>query len=289
MTFLFLVSEAGMSFLFALCLLHSLKYNKKLISFLLFAVLYAVIFENANMILAGDQVGGYYYNNQFHFFIFGLPLFVPLAWSSMLYASLLLSQSLPIKKYSIPFVASLLVLLIDLSIDAVSIRLNFWSWIGYGLSEGWFGVPANNFLGWLLVSFTFYFFMDMLWKNKFGKQSTLKYFFATVVSYLVFYSVFLFIVFIENSLKLSKNQQFYILAAVLVVFILNIKFDKNRGEKLKKETSLLIHLVRWSFYIFCLVVILVNKIYAEAPLLLLFSVLFMIIEILIIRYGTNKK
>lgn len=48
-----------------------------------------------------------------------------------------------------------LAVLLDISFDATAIRHNFWFWHGVKLDEAWFGVPAGNFFGWLLVSLCF--------------------------------------------------------------------------------------------------------------------------------------
>src|SRR6266704_834612 len=46
----------------------------------------------------------------------------------------------------------LLALTIDLSMDAIAIRLGFWTWRQAG---PWFGVPLGNFYAWFIVVFGF--------------------------------------------------------------------------------------------------------------------------------------
>jgi len=53
-----------------------------------------------------------------------------------------------------PVLDGLLALNIDLALDAVAIRLGFWSW-GQGLRFQYFGVPYANFWAWFLVVFSF--------------------------------------------------------------------------------------------------------------------------------------
>ena len=80
---------------------------------------------------------------------------MPLAWGYILATSRTLTDRLRLKRWARPFCDALLTLLIDVSLDVVAIRLHFWSWRGIGRREGFFGVPADNFLGWLLVSLSF--------------------------------------------------------------------------------------------------------------------------------------
>jgi hypothetical protein len=53
-----------------------------------------------------------------------------------------------------PFLITLVALSYDLAMDAVAIRLGFWSW-RIPLNQEWFGVPYDNFFGWLAVVWIF--------------------------------------------------------------------------------------------------------------------------------------
>ncbi|HWQ19471.1 MAG TPA: hypothetical protein VN455_06795, partial [Methanotrichaceae archaeon] len=57
----------------------------------------------------------------------------------------------------------LLALNIDLSMDAVAIRLGMWDW-GNGFDYQYFGVPYNNFWAWFWVVFSFSFSLRLLSK-----------------------------------------------------------------------------------------------------------------------------
>ncbi len=50
--------------------------------------------------------------------------------------------------YLRPVLDALLALTIDLSMDAIAIRLGFWTW---GAAGPWFGVPLSNFYVWFVV------------------------------------------------------------------------------------------------------------------------------------------
>lgn len=128
------------------------------------AVLYAIGFEHGNMARYAHTPGGYHYHPASWLMILGdVPLYIPLAWGFILSTSMRITEQLGIRPGARPFCDALLALLIDLSLDAVAIRLQFWYWHGIPLHDAFFGVPADNFLGWLLVSFTFSIGTRSLW------------------------------------------------------------------------------------------------------------------------------
>ncbi|MBW2967592.1 carotenoid biosynthesis protein, partial [Candidatus Woesearchaeota archaeon] len=152
--------EFAMILLFLIVLfdaIYSFAENKKKLLLLILAFVYALVFENLNMYLAGGRLGAYFYSNEFIFFIFDTPLFIALAWASLIYTAMHISDMLNLKTLVKPFLDALLVVLVDLTLDVVAVRQELCTWVGYSHHHGWFGVPADNFIGWLLVVFTFSF------------------------------------------------------------------------------------------------------------------------------------
>jgi uncharacterized membrane protein len=269
----FLAIEVGLIALYISCLIHILKKDKKMVPFFISSTFYVIIFENMNILLSYNHVGGYYYNSNFRFFIFHVPLFVVLAWPIIIYTSFKIASSFGLKRQSIPFAAALLVLLVDLAIDVIAIRLKYWFWIGYSFKEGYFGVPAGNFIGWLLVSFTWFYF-----EQKFNpKRLWLKYSFLPIISYLTFSLVFIFISLIESFLMLNKSAEFLILGCLLIVFLTQIKKCDER-----KSVEKTVYLLRLPFYIFGLFFLLKERMYEENILLLFLSIIFTAVEVALI-------
>ncbi len=266
----FLAVEIGVIALYTFCLIYVIRRDRKMLPFFISSTFYAIIFENMNIFLSYNSVGGYYYNSNFKFFIHHVPLFVVLAWSVIIYTSLKIASSLNLKKQSIPFVAALLVLLVDLAIDVIAIRLRYWFWFGYSFKDGYFGVPANNFIGWLLVSFTWFYF-----EQKFNlKRIWLKYTFLPIISYLTFLLLFIFITIVEAFLVLNKTQEFLILGYLLIIFLAQIKRGEGGGSKDK-----IIYLFRLPFYAFGLFFLLKERMYEESVLLVFLSIIFTAVEI----------
>ncbi len=149
-------SQCGIFGTFAIYLFFCLRSGNRNGVALIGGVLFAIIFEHLNVVRFAHVRGGYSYHPASWFQIAGdTPLYVPLAWGYILATSRTLTDRLRLKFWARPFCDALLTLLIDTSLDVVAIRLHFWSWRGIGRREGFFGVPADNFLGWLLVSLSF--------------------------------------------------------------------------------------------------------------------------------------
>ncbi len=281
----FFAVEAGLIVMYIFNLLYILKKDKDMLLFFISSTFYAILFENMNILFSSNSPGGYFYNKEFLLFIFDLPVFVALAWSIIIYTSIKIARSLNIKAESIPFAAALIVLLVDLAIDVVAIRLNYWTWIGYSFKDGYFGVPAGNFLGWLLVSFAWFFFDQ---KIRFKKQ-WVKYLFLPFLSYFAFLTLFIFVTYFNALLNFDKTKEFISLLIIITIFLFSIKIGAN-----SQKTDLMIYLLRAPFYLFGLFFLIEKKMYEESIFLLLLSIFFIIIEISIFLgeksvYRKNKK
>jgi hypothetical protein len=97
-----------------------------------------------------------------HFLIiFGpVPLAVAVGWSIILYSAMATASVLALPSWAAPALVGLLGLTIDLSMDAVAIRVHMWQWHGIASTQQWFGVPYANFYARVIVaplSFHLYF------------------------------------------------------------------------------------------------------------------------------------
>ena len=109
-------------------------------------VLYGLTLE----ILTILQLHAYQYG---HFLImFGpVPLAVAVGWSIILYSAMAFADTLAFPAWAAPALVGLLGLNIDLTMDAVAIRLHMWQWLGLTYNQQWFGVPYGNFYAWFIV------------------------------------------------------------------------------------------------------------------------------------------
>lgn len=158
MNAVYLLSETGITLLFALCLAFAAvaaRHNRgRDLSLVLSAALFAALFENLNVLQIHGR-GSYSYNAQFHLFIAQVPLFVVLSWAVILWTAMQISDAAPLRTRDKIVCDAVLAVLLDLAFDATAIRHGFWSWHGVGFNQAWFGVPAGNFFGWLYVALAF--------------------------------------------------------------------------------------------------------------------------------------
>ncbi|MFB6087085.1 MAG: carotenoid biosynthesis protein [Haloarculaceae archaeon] len=79
-----------------------------------------------------------------------IPLAIALGWSAVVYAGVATARGLAVPRVAVPSFVALYALHVDLAMDAVAIRVPYWTWSRTG---EWFGVPLGNFFGWFCVAF----------------------------------------------------------------------------------------------------------------------------------------
>ncbi|OGI15950.1 hypothetical protein A3K63_01170 [Candidatus Micrarchaeota archaeon RBG_16_49_10] len=281
MASLMLAVEFGTFLIFMACLIHAFKKGKKYVFLLFIVFLYSILFENLNMMLSANKPAGYYYSQGFHLFIGDLPIFVAFSWASLIYSAYFLTNSLGVKESSKPFVDALLVLLVDLAIDVFAIRFGFWYWRGYSFHEGWFGVPANNYMGWFLVTFFFSLMYRKLTSAKMNER--LRYpllVFSTFGAYLL---VFLAFALIEPvSSYLTKS---YEMLLVVLLALLSLLFIRKGGKP--KTSENIDWLVRVPFYLFGFYGLI--NFYGEGVLFTMAFLSLVFVEVLVILRSRIKR
>jgi hypothetical protein len=135
--------------IFCLCLYHAWKTGGPAVWQLLAGCGFGLLLELATI----RQFHAYSYG-VFPIMVFDVPLVIGLAWGCMIYTSRIYSNATTLPEWARPLLDALLVLNIDLSMDAIAIRLGLWNW-GQSLQVEFFGVPYANFLGWFWVVFCF--------------------------------------------------------------------------------------------------------------------------------------
>ena len=113
-------------------------------------VAFGMILEIGNTYLAHT----YFYNENFLVQIMNVPLAIGCGWATIIYSAMLLSDQYRIPWVIRPFMDALTALILDLSMDAIAIRLKLWSWV-IPYDQEWYGVPFENLIGWILVALAF--------------------------------------------------------------------------------------------------------------------------------------
>ncbi len=148
--------------LLAGCLWHAARQGRHRILELVAALGYGVFLEWMTL----RQLDAYHYG-RFLIMIDGAPLTIGVGWAVIIYSAMELSDRLALPEAARPWLDGLLALNIDLSMDAIAIRLGMWHWGIVGLDEQWFGVPWVNFWAWFIVVTSFSAFLRGLrpWRS----------------------------------------------------------------------------------------------------------------------------
>lgn len=129
----------------SLCLWHAWPERERL-SFLGTGVVYGVILEQLVIL----RFEAYHYDAGDFLLVLGdVPVVIGLGWAALIYAGYQIGLHFDLSSRALPPFVALFALHVDLAIDAIAIRVPFWTWTPPG---AWFGVPLGNFTGWFLVS-----------------------------------------------------------------------------------------------------------------------------------------
>ena len=139
-------------------LIHSPLANKKfLIAFFSIAFLGFII--EVIGVKTGLVFGKYSYGDGLGFKLLDVPLIISINWAMLIFAGIRIVSSIFANKITVLVVAALLVTLIDLLIEQVAPKLDFWQFEG--------GLPGlHNYIGWIGVAFFIsYFFYPTIIKG----------------------------------------------------------------------------------------------------------------------------
>lgn len=257
------LSQSGIYVVFLLGLVWQIRLGAKAWVPYVAGVVYAILFEHFNMVRF-QGVGSYDYHPDSWFLIAGdVPLYIPLAWAFIFATSQDLTNRLRLTPFARPFSDAILTLLVDLSLDLVAIRLFFWRWDGVGYYDAFFGVPASNFVGWLLVTFTFCGLSRWLWSERVPakvnvwQRSLVQIVVIPVLAYIGYLILEQVVHFLNQSTgATSLRNQLYVLASILFVFVVVIFMGRQKlvlstlDSKSNQKIPLEMHYLRHCFHLF---------------------------------------
>jgi putative membrane protein len=113
----------------------------------------------------GYLFGSYYYGENLGIKLFGVPLTIAVNWAGLCIASASVMTELKVSKPIKIILAGLIPVVIDMLIEPLCSKLDFWHW-----TDG--KVPVFNFLTWLVFSLVFcaiYLVSEIELKNRFAK------------------------------------------------------------------------------------------------------------------------
>jgi len=112
----------------------------------------------------GVPFGRYYYKN-LKPQLFGVAVFVPFAWVIFGFISYLTARYYFRRRAVRVAFASILMVILDLSIDPIMTSWKAWVW-RTTTTVNWFGIPWTNYLGWFIVSSTFFYLYERFSKGE---------------------------------------------------------------------------------------------------------------------------
>jgi len=145
-----LLVELAALALFFLALLESRKRGSPRLLEFVMIFFYGLLLEELDQRIFKT----YHYSPDFLLTIGQVPLSIAWLWAVILASSMAISDATGMPTVFRPFFDALLAVWMDLSLDAIAIRMGFWNWI-IPLNEGWFGVPAGNLYAWMWVAFLY--------------------------------------------------------------------------------------------------------------------------------------
>jgi len=254
----FLSIELLIYFLFAVCLVHARRQSWAAVWQLAAGVIFGLLLEWGTI-----QRFQLYTYGHFLIMLGEVPLPIGAAWGVIIYSARLFSDTTSLPEWARPVLDGLLALNIDLSMDAIAIRLGFWHW-GIGINQQYFGVPYGNFWAWFWVVFFFSAGLRLLTRWHYFLSSI-----ASPVGAMVIGAAGL--VGMDYLLAVNGSYQVYLItivvvlgAALLLILILRPKLHLRPG-------SALTCWVPGAFHIYFLAAGLISGIFLRLPVLLAVS------------------
>jgi uncharacterized membrane protein len=231
-----LIANAVILALFSL--FHSFYYlgwRHSLAFFILSAVI-SWLFEEIGVI-TGCIYGAYHYTDMLGMKLGHVPVLIPLAWFMMIYpsyiiAKLIAGDQLAYKKNKffkivwISFLSAIVMTAFGLVIDPVlsNPKIGAWVWEQGG---PFFGIPLQNYAGWLLTTFTIYFCFLVL-KYKMPVRPIGKITKSITLMPLVVYGAIIILNSLENNAKIQQIIAFVVMGIPLTIAAIRLGMRNNK-------------------------------------------------------------
>lgn len=265
------------------------------------ATVFGMILEIGNTYLGHT----YSYSSNFLINVFNVPLAIGCIWAIIIYCAMLLSDQYNLPWKLRPFMDAFTVLILDLAIDPIAIRLEFWSW-SIPLDQEWYGVPFDNLFGWIMVVLSFSFLVRFI-RTLNSKRIITKIIkiFSPVLAYLgllfgltVFslisiipyqinnwYNLLTFNYTPDYNIMYNPQVQLWklIFLIIIVVELVNIiiwSMIKYRRNYLR-HFDLLSFIILSCAYLFMITALFTSGIYAQIPILIFIGIFMLLIHLLL--------
>lgn len=268
----YLVMEIGTAVLFAFTVLHARRRGDRIVLELASAAAFGLLLELGDIAFFGT----YFYSSGFHLSIGWVPVTVALAWAMIIYGAMAYTDRMGIPPRVAPLADALWVILLDLSFEAIAIRLGLWQW-HISIQDGYFGVPAGNFYAWVTVAASFS-LMTRLVRLRFASRVQL---IVPLVAYPLFLLSLVPIVLITETLYPQASEIGAGLEVFAVMLILMAWLVYRHAQAATPSSGGLDALptaTRWSIHLFFLTSFILFGAYGQAPFLILMALALLGVE-----------
>ena len=280
----FLFVEVAAAVFFVLGVLETRKHGLPRVVEFLMIFFYALILEELDMRIFKS----YHYGAGFMWTIGQVPVCIALLWAVILAGAMAISDAAGVPETAKPFVDGLLAVWLDLSLDAVAIRMGYWTW-SIPMNQGWFGVPAGNLYAWIWVAFLFSVLARIV-RQLMSRDKRWIWAYAAVppLAYLGLFLQLNFLGWFAGAVGLGSQQgRLVIFAAQFFVFLFITVFHWKSSRPVRVPSFLWTG-SRYFMHIYFLVCFFIYKIYVDVPALGLVALAVLVGEFWILRDFKRK-
>ena len=216
-----------------------------------------------------------------------LPLGVVLGWSITFFAVIKIARATQIHWAVQPLMAGLLAVLTDFVTDPAFVEgLGFWVW---NMPGDWFGIPWDNYVGWLAIVASFLFASNLAWRKypPGGKwwRDLLVAVLATIPAFVIFAGFMKFYLWIEG-MNLVPNV--ILLLAVLGLALLPVLWQI---PKMKRDNTpeLIVLAVPIALFLISLTILFTSGLVTRLQELAIVMPLFAALAMVIFRFPYSKR
>lgn len=233
--FSFLFVELAALLLFFLAAFEARRKGLGRLTEFLMIFFYGILLEELDMRIFKS----YHYGPYFSLTLWQVPVCIALLWAVIIGGSMAISDAWGLPEFVKPFSDALLAVWIDLAVDAIAIRIGYWSWV-IPLHEGWFGVPAGNLYAWMWVAFSYSFFARIVRRLEAKNKTWIwAYGILPLFSYAALFLGMNFVGTLGKFLGLTtQGGRLILFTAQFFIFLAVVGFNRPRLDPKKKDSGL---------------------------------------------------
>ncbi len=230
--------------------------------------------------------GTYHYASGF-ISIFGVPLAISCAWAIVAHSAMRLSDAYPLSSRVRPLLDALIAVNLDIAMDPVASKLGLWVWTSPAAAHGWYGVPIDNFFGWVAAVASFSYVARYIRTINFRTwRARLAYFASPFLSYVGLYIGIVIFWFVTATVQTSIFIFMSIIVLMVALMVWSLHSRKRRHVG-KLDAFSFISLV--GAHVFFILIATLTGVYTAVPILLVGSLTALFVQCGLYLYQANRR